>query len=302
MLLQDLENKKLIHPPEWLACNTAYLTIMGSHAYGVADVSDKTKKSDFDIYGFCFPPKFMTFPHLAGEILGFGKQKERFEQYQQHHVFDPDALGGHGREYDFAIFGIVKYFQLAMDNNPNVLDSLFTRQECVLHMTEVGNMTRENRKMFLHKGCWPRYKGYAYAQLHKMATKQTGGKRKELRDAFGFDVKFGMHVVRLLSQAEQILAEGDLDLQKNNEHLKAIRRGDVGEAEIRRWASDKEKQLENLYNESKLSWGPDEEKIKQLLLRCLEHHYGNLEKAVSVVNKEFVALQEIKEIFAKYGI
>ncbi len=302
MLLQDLEKKKLIHPPQWLSANTAYLTIAGSHSYGVADVSDKTKKSDFDVYGFCFPPKMQVFPHLAGEIPGFGMQIKRFQQYQEHHIWDQDALGGIGREYDFAIFGIIRYFQLVMENNPNCLDSLFTRQECVLHLTEVGNLVRENRKMFLHKGCFPRYKGYAYAQLHKMQTKETEGNRRELREKFGFDVKFGMHVVRLLSQCEQILMEGDLDLQRNKEHLKAIRRGEVKEEEIRRWASEKEKHLEGLYAESKLPYGPDEDKIKQLLLKCLEHHYGNLEKAVTVVGKEATVLREIREVMDKYGV
>jgi hypothetical protein len=28
--------------------------------------------------------------------------------------------------WDFQIFGIVKFFQLAMENNPNVVDALFT--------------------------------------------------------------------------------------------------------------------------------------------------------------------------------
>lgn len=302
MLLQKLEERKLIHPPDWLSTNTAYLTIMGSHAYGVADVSDKTKKSDFDIYGFCFPPKMLVFPHLDGEIQGFGRQKKKFEQYQEHHCFDPDALGGHGREYDFTIFSIVKYFQLVMDNNPNCLDSLFTKQECVLHNTQVANMVRENRKIFVHKGCWPKFKGYSFSQLHKMTTKEASGNRQEIREAYGFDVKFGMNLVRLLYEAEQLLTEGDMDLQRDKEHLKAIRRGEVKEEEIRKWASEKEKQLEEIYTRSKLPWGPDEGKIKQLLLKCLEHHYGNLEKAVTIEGKEMQALNEIKEIFRKYDI
>ena len=71
----------------------------------------------------------------AGEIPGFDTEKKHFEQYQVHHVFDPDELNGHGRTYDLQIFSIVKYFQLAMDNNPNMIDSLFTPQTCVLHIT-----------------------------------------------------------------------------------------------------------------------------------------------------------------------
>lgn len=113
-----------------------------------------------------------------------------------------------------------------------------------------------------------------------MKTKEPKGKRKELRDNYGFDVKFAYHVVRLLDEAEQILTTGDLDLGRNREQLKAIRRGDMTEEEIRRWASDKEAHLENVYNESSLRHGPDESGIRRLLMNCLEEHYGNLEKCV----------------------
>lgn len=295
MLLQDLYDKKIISPPAWLLTNTSYLTIMGSIAYGCEDTSSK-RKSDFDVYGFCIPPKKQVFPHLDGEILGFGTQKQRFEQYLEHQRFDPDALGGKGREYDFTVFSIVKYFQLVMENNPNCIDSLFTPQECVLHMTQVGNMVRENRTLFLHKGCFPKFKGYAFSQLHKMKTKNTEGKRKEIRDEFGFDVKYALHLVRLLSEVEQILVEHDIDLRRNSEQLKAIRRGEMTEEEVLKWASDKERHLEKLYAESTLRPKPDEAAIKTLLLNCLEQHYGSLDDCVSDTNWAKHSLQKIDDI------
>ena len=72
-----------------------------------------------------------------------------------------------------------------------------------------------------------RFKDYTYAQIHKMQTKdpEPGSNRERLREKFGFDVKFAYHTVRLLNEAEQLLLEGDLDLQRNREQLKSIRRG-----------------------------------------------------------------------------
>lgn len=294
-IIDKLTKKGLIRPPSYLPDNVHYETIMGSVAYGVS-----SDTSDMDIYGWAIPPKDMIFPHLSGEIPGFGKQRERFEQFQQHHIDCPDELAGKGRMYDVQIYNIVKYFQLCMDNNPNMVDSLFTPAECVLHITQVGNIVRENRKLFLHKGCWPNFKGYAYSQLHKMKTKEPKGKRKKIREEFGFDVKFGYHVVRLLSECEMILTEGDLDLRRNKEHLKAIRRGDVSEEDIKKWFSDKEKQLETIYAESKLPWGPDEAKIKKLLLECLEHHYGNLSNCVVLPEAAKLALAEIRDVLDRY--
>lgn len=141
-----------------------YETIMGSIAYGVNEDT-----SDFDIYGVCIPPKDVIFPHLAGHILGFGRKgPPKFENWQKHHIQDPDAEGGKGREYDLNIYSIVQYFQLCMDCNPNMIDSLFTPHRCVLHLSSVGELMRSNRHLFLHKGAWHRFKGYAYSSLHKL--------------------------------------------------------------------------------------------------------------------------------------
>lgn len=273
MIIQDLEERKLISPPKWLADNCAYITIMGSQAYGVSD-----GKSDEDLYGFCFPPKELVFPHLAGEITGFGAQLKRFEVWQQHHI---KRLDNH-KEYDFSIYSIVKFFQLCMENNPNMIDTLFTPDWCVKHRTEVAGIVLENRKLFLHKGAWFKFKGYAYSQVHKMKIKNPvpGSKRFESIQKFGFDVKFAYHTVRLLSEIEQILVEGDLDLTRNREQLKAIRRGEWTEQQVMDHFTVKEKELESLYLESKLPHSPNEKAIKQLLLNCLEHHYGDLSKAV----------------------
>jgi uncharacterized protein len=290
-----LTEKGIAHPPRWLPTNVQYETIMGSVAYGVS-----ADTSDMDVYGFAIPHRDDVFPHLRGEIPGFGRQHQRFDQYQEHHLQYADAMGGHGRTYDICVYGIVRYFQLAMENNPNIVDSLFTPANCVLHITKVGTLVREHRRLFLHKGSWHKFKGYAYSQLHKIAVKEPPvGKRRELVEKYGYDTKFAYHVVRLLCQAEQIMIDGDLDLQRNNEQLKAIRRGEWTEPQLREWATTKEKQLEQVYVDSKLRHSPDEPAIRQLLLDCLETHYGSLGDAVVNPDAALVALRQIKEIVEK---
>jgi len=218
-IIKELKKLELINVPSWLPDNVQYETIMGSIAYGVSD-----DISDTDIYGFCIPPKDDVFPHLRGEIIDFGRHAKRFEQYQEHHVYREDNK----RTYDITIFSIVKYFHLCMANNPNVIDSLFTPVRCVQHITSIGQLVRDNRKLFLHKGLSDTFRGYAFSQLHKMAIKtpKAGSKRKASIKEHGFDVKFAYHVVRLVDEAEQLLMNGDMDLTKNREQLKAIRRGE----------------------------------------------------------------------------
>ena len=277
-IIDRLCKQQLINPPSFLKNNVHYEVVMGSVAYGVS-----SDTSDLDIYGFCIPPKHIIFPHLNGEIFGFGTQTERFEQYQQHHVKDSSAR----KEYDLTIYNIVKYFQLCMQNNPNMIDSLFIPRRCILHSTQVGEHVRENRKLFLHRGSWHKFKGYSYSQVHKMKIKnpEPGSTRFEMVQKYGFDCKFAYHVVRLLNEVEQILTEHDLDLQRNREQLKSIRNGEWTEEQIIKYFEDKEKQLEKVYSESSLQYGPDENKIKNILLECLEMHYGSIEN-IKPTNKD----------------
>lgn len=347
-LLTELYSKNLLNqPPPYVLNNTQYLTIMGSEAYGV-----KSDSSDIDIYGFCIPYKDIVFPHLSGEILGFGRQKKRFEQYQNHGIIDKE----NNKKYDIVIYNIIKYFHLTMECNPNMIDSLFTPQRCVLYANQLTNLVRENRKLFLSKLCLAKFKGYAYSQLHKLKNKsiieyvnlceklnipettsiteiedeimgkktlniyngnnkedlftlqklakkiyQNGNitKRLDSIKKYRYDTKFAYNIVRLLNECEQILLEEDIDLERNREQLKSIRRGDWSIKQINDYFNIKEKNIENIYAKSSLRIKPDENFIKQLLLKCLEMHFGSIDNCIKV-NKINNLVNDIENVLAKY--
>lgn len=327
-IIKELYEKKLTNlgGNNWIKDNIQYITIMGSVAYGVS-----SDTSDCDLYSFCIPPIKDLFPHLKGEIVGFAEAKDtnnRFRNFHQHHIKDVDEK----KQYDICVYNIVDYFQLVMENNPNMIDSLFTPENCVLFSTRVGQIVRENRKKFLHKGSWHTFKGYAYQQLKKskptysfycikcddkyndsFCTKckiklsekvlNTEGKRKELVEKFGYDVKYAYHLVRLLNEVEQIMVEGDIDLKRNNDQLKSIRRGEWKLEEIESYFSEKEKQLEKIYNESKLPWGPKDgpqELVRKVLFQCIEEHYGSIDKYINLQDTTASALREINEVLVRY--
>lgn len=309
--LEKLLKKGLINShPHWLESSVQYEVITGSVAYGVSNDT-----SDMDVYGFCIPTKDILFPHLSGYIEGFGTPPQRFEQFNQQHLVDKEAK----KEYDITIYNIVKYFDLVMENNPNMIDSLFVSNRCVLHCTEIGNMVRDSRTMFLHKGAWHKFKGYAWSQKskirilnqevakdcisqYKIMDKDCDGKRREIIEKHGFDVKFAYHIIRLMNEIEQILTIGDIDLEQDKDRLKAIRNGQVSLKQIEDWFTDKERHLEKFYQESTLQNQPDELRIKQLLLNCLEHHYGSLNEVVKVYDKNEEALKQIRLILDKTGV
>ena len=328
-----LISRNLATPPKHIQGSIHYEVITGSMAYGVNENS-----SDMDVYSWSLPPKEYIFPHLAGEIIGFDEPKYRFDVYQQHHIVDPS----NGNEYDISVYNIIKYFRLCMENNPNMLDTLYVPMNCILHCSPLGQMVRDKRDIFIHKGCWHKFKGYSYSQLHKLDVKHSiaremflfeqkymengqlvkpvpiqdlnhyenlcsqfpqeleKSKRNELVRKYGYDTKFAYHVVRLMDEVEQLLTSGTMELGRNREELKAIRRGEWTLEDIKNRFTRDEETLNQLYKDSKLPHGPNTQAIKQLLMDVIEHHYGSISQALTVETDAASLISEMEQLIRKY--
>ena len=247
----------LIDPPIWLVANLQAEIVAGSQSYGCAHPRD----SDLDIVGVAIPPVDVMFPHLAGYIPGFGRKPLEFDQFQAHHVVAVDT----GEKYDFAIYGIAKFFDLCMSGNPNMVDYLFAPDPCVSCRTPVWDHLSQHWQQFLHKGVWSRFRGYAVSQIRRLEPRR--GKANPARqasiDAFGYDTKYAYHIVRLA-------------LDRDAELYREIRAGKWSLSQVRSWFDRKVAELETLYDTSLLPLHPDEAAIRMLLLECLEMHWGYL--------------------------
>jgi len=144
----------------WLQTNTIFLTRYGSHAYGTAIVT-----SDEDFRGICVPPKeyYLSF----------------FKNFEQAESKDPDLT----------VFDIKKFFKLAVDNNPNVLELLFIDPSDYLITTPYGDLLIKHRNKFLSKKCRYTMSGYAHAQMKRILTHRkwlmNPQENKPLRSDFG---------------------------------------------------------------------------------------------------------------------
>lgn len=124
----------------WLKERTIFLTLHGSHSYGLA-----TEQSDIDLRGIAIAPKDYYF--------GFQKTFENYVASEPH---------------DIQIFDLIKFFNLTKDGNPNTLEMLFTEEEYHIYVSSAGKKLIENRDKFLSRNLKERYLGYSRAQLHRL--------------------------------------------------------------------------------------------------------------------------------------
>lgn len=340
---------------KWLWDNTIFLTKHGSHAYGT-----NTPTSDQDFKGFAVPPVEFW--------LGY---KSKFEQAE--FKGDPDMV----------VFNVQKFFKLAADCNPSIIEVLFTDPSDWIVCKPSAQKIIDNKNIFISKKAKHTFSGYAVAQLKKinshyrwlhnppkkapvredfglaqnpllpknqmdaimagiknqiehwdvdltmlddasridmqgkiaqalyeqkvtaenkteiaarfvgvndniieqivkektfnnavaewrsyeswLATRNP--KRSELEKKSGYDTKHGAHLVRLMRMCKEILTTGNVVVKRPDaEELLAIRNGAWTYPQLMEWASNSEKELEALYQESKLPNAPDHDKIEKMLI------------------------------------
>jgi predicted nucleotidyltransferase len=138
----DLIEQKSPHL-SWMQDNTVLLVRHGSHAYGT-----NVATSDEDFKGVAIPTK----KYFLGTM-------HRFEQAELK-APDPDAV----------IYDIRKFFNLAADCNPNIIEVLHTDPSDHFIVTPIGQQILDHKDDFLSKKIKFTFMGYSVAQLKRIKT------------------------------------------------------------------------------------------------------------------------------------
>jgi uncharacterized protein len=126
---------------EWIQDNTVLLVRHGSHAYGT-----NTPTSDEDFKGIAIP----TRKYFLGGLHVF-KQAELKAP-------NPDAV----------IYDIRKFFNLAADCNPNIIEVLHTDPSDHFVVSPIGEEILAHKDDFLSKKIKFTFMGYSVSQLHRI--------------------------------------------------------------------------------------------------------------------------------------
>jgi len=201
-----------------------------------------------NVYGRALLQHRHLFPHkgLKGRFCGYAISQKQKMYVKRDNMLDIEKA----IEY-FSTFDRMKYIA-----EVPMLTSYMTESGQHIH---VGDISIQ-RNIQVRK---------ALEQLEERKSKFSG--RKEMVDDYGYDVKFAMHLIRLLLEGKELLETGEVIFPlKDEELLRSIRAGKYSMAEISQMAEDIEAEVNQVYETSPLPKTADYNAINKLLVNINE--------------------------------
>jgi predicted nucleotidyltransferase len=229
--------------------NFSYLTIHGSRAYGL-----NRPDSDYDIRGF-FIPK-------VKDILGYRGGPENFQA--------KESFSYNGTDYqdaDVMAWDIRKFFRLASEANPNVLETLYTDNDDHIFGDRFAAQVLGHKNKFLSRKVARSFGGYAISQLRKVKV-----------DYWDIEPtrKDAMHLLRLIDFGQQLLRDGNLKVKYGNpDFLLGVRAGLYKKEEVIATAELQLEIMNDLEKKTSLPKEPDHDYLEHLLFEILRAHVNS---------------------------
>jgi hypothetical protein len=303
MIYTELFAKERFNKDEqWIKDNLLYECIMGSQAYGLA-----TPESDIDIVALVMPKEEHLWPQRFGYIPGF-ETVPNFESKEVKGVGAriPLLQTSTHSDVEGEWNSLVRFFYLAgIKGSPNLIEILFVRRPLVTFGTDIAWKLRDNNHKFLSMRTFHAFKGYSFEQVARIRRcvergKAETPKRQEYLEKYGYDIKMAYHPLRLLDQLNQLLDEGTIDLMRNKDECKAMRRGEWGDWKtFERVVGERLEAIEKkALNSNAIPPKPMMGDLKVLLSECIEEWYGS-ELEMQRRTTEYVSVKDLMNRFDK---
>jgi predicted nucleotidyltransferase len=140
---------------KWLHENLIYLTKAGSQAYGLAN-----ELSDLDVKGIVVPD-----PTVEYNLYHRFDQSENNEEVA---ILADRFKNPSNPKIESTVYSLRKFFILAAEVNPNIIEMLWTNSEDHIVMTPLMEKLMDNKEMFLSNKAKFTFSGYAAAQAKKI--------------------------------------------------------------------------------------------------------------------------------------
>jgi predicted nucleotidyltransferase len=244
-----------------------HLFIGGSELHGA-----KVKNTDdLDIYGaYLEPPEF---------IIGL----DRSDFYVWSTAGNERRNGPH--DIDVCLYSLRKWAGLAAKGNPTALHFLFAPNYST--RPEAWEDILRNKKVLLSRAAAKQFRGFADSQVRRVQGIGTGkkGQRHEFMDAYGYDVKAAMHIIRLLNEGIELMSSGTITLPRpEKELLITIRTGQYGSLDrVLSLANELFLELEQAESKSDLPESVDRAAVSRLVSETYLRYWNKSKRSADIL-------------------
>lgn len=230
--------------------NLILLSTIGSKAHGL----NLPGTDDRDLMGVCLEPP----SHVVG--------LQRFEQNIQR--TKPEGVRSEAGDTDRTVYSARKFCRLALNGNPSIITLLYAQP---LQITSYGHSLLELAPAFSSRSAGRAFLGYMTQQRQRLLGErgQMNVKRPELVEAYGYDTKYAMHMLRLGYQGVEFLETGRLTLpmlQESRDFVFGVRKGQIGLSEALNRAVVLEQRVQDLLDTSPLPKKPNHAAVNDWLI------------------------------------
>lgn len=185
----------------------------------------------------------------------------------------PVGVRSEAGDIDRAVYGLRKFLSLALKGNPSILLLFFVPAPFIKVRDSFGEELQALAPLVISKQCYSPFRGYM-RQQHERLLQIRGGRnvtRPELVEAYGYDVKYASHIVRLGMQGEEILSTGRITLpmpEAQREVCRAIRQGKFTLAEVSHKIIDAEDRIKAACERSALPENPERKEVQKWMINA----------------------------------
>jgi len=226
----------------------------GSTAHGAKLV----EKADTDYYGVFIEPAY--------KILGI----DAFE----HFVHTTGTGHNTVHDVDICLYSLRKWAGLAAKGNPSSLHFLFAPRSFT---HPLWDYIQYHRDSFLSRNHIRPFMGFADDQMKRLFGEkgQKNCNRAQDELEFGYDTKYAMHVIRLYSEAKELMETGIITLPRPDKDLLIdIRRGKYKLFEIREMGTQLEREAMQAADKSPLPPAINREKVSKMVAEVYQAFWG----------------------------
>lgn len=222
----DKVEELIVKEIKYMDAQLLYLCYRGSVAHNMyVPSTDPNSVDDIDLLGVYVLP--------ARNYLGLTRGATTVEMMEE---ID-------GVLWDVVLYEVKHFVGMMLNNNPNILSSIFCKNEHILYMHEAFNFVRDYRDDCLtSERVRKSFTGYANDQLKRMTHQakhgRMGEKRKAIVDKFGYDTKNAAHLIRLLKVGIELLETGKVNVYRTEDRqvLLNIKTGKWKLEEVKQYA------------------------------------------------------------------